>query len=380
MDERFSDIFAECLARLDAGATVDECLVAFPQERAALEGSLRLAARLRALPRPAPLPPAARAAMATQVLGQVAAQRSAITGSVQPGLARSTLRRLDTSAMLAGVLRALGYRGPLSLTWLRLASAAIALILALVLSAGALAAARAIIRVIAPPQATPVPTSAAPTFVPAETFALDGPIEQIAPDSWIVSGIAVAIDSQTVITGTPVVGAIAHIRGVVPANGTLQAQRAAVEVQINIPLVIGPANPSSTNAPQPTPAPTPPVAVPQPTAAPAAPADPFDQLRALLEIGIADGRAGRNGQDLIGRLDEVRQAVAQGNANKAAGQLRGLQDQLRNGARKGTIDPAFAQQALDGIDAIATTYGLRLPSGGGNDERDDEDGDDEGGD
>src|SRR5687767_2553103 len=131
MDDTLSDIFAECLARLDSGATVDECLVAYPQQRAALEAPLRLAARLRTLPRPAPLPLAARAALTTRVLAQVAAQRSAATGSVQSTPARPTPPALDPSAMLAGVLRALGYRGPLSPAWLRLASAAIALILAL---------------------------------------------------------------------------------------------------------------------------------------------------------------------------------------------------------------------------------------------------------
>src|SRR5215211_4244280 len=122
MDDVLSDIFAQCLARLDTGATVDECLAAYSQHRAALEPSLTLAARLRSLPRPAPLAAPARAAIATQVLAQVAAQRSAITGSAKLAPARSTPWRLDSTALLAGVLRALGYRGPLSLTWLRLAS------------------------------------------------------------------------------------------------------------------------------------------------------------------------------------------------------------------------------------------------------------------
>src|SRR5215210_7802030 len=114
MDDALTDIYAECLARLDAGATVDECLVAFPQHRGELEGPLRLAARLRTLSRPAPLPAPARAAIATQVLAQVAAQRSSTSGSVPPAPARSAPRRFDSSAMLAGVLRALGYCGPLS--------------------------------------------------------------------------------------------------------------------------------------------------------------------------------------------------------------------------------------------------------------------------
>jgi uncharacterized protein GlcG (DUF336 family) len=49
---------------------------------------------------------------------------------------------------------------------------------------------------------------------PAATpFTLDGPIEQIAPERWVVNGIAVALDAQTTIMGAPQVGAVVQIRG-----------------------------------------------------------------------------------------------------------------------------------------------------------------------
>jgi hypothetical protein len=388
MDERLSDIYAECLARLDAGATVEECLAAYPQHRAALEGSVRLAARLRALPRPAPLPPATRAAMATQILGQVAAQRSATTGSVRTPM-HSTPRGFDPSAMLAGILRSLGYRGQLSPVWLRLASVAIGLILALILTTGALAAARAIIRAIAPTQPTAAPASTAPTLVPAETFALDGPIEQLAPDSWLVNGMPIIVDTQTTISGVPVVGAVAHIGGVLQDNGGLLARSITVDpaaAPTNPPLgapTSAPAIPPSTSvpvaeaptiapvAPTPTAIPEPPTEltpVPEPPA-PAVSGDLFAQLRALLVAGVADGRAGEDGKELVKKFDEGQAAFASGDLKKTAEKLRELRQKVQEKTREGKMEANFSRQALALIDAIANTYSLDVGAngGGGND-------------
>src|SRR5580765_3842726 len=148
MDEMLADILQTCLMRIDAGASVDECLAAYPQQRAALEAPLNAAAQIRVLPRPV-LPVAARAALETRMLALAADRRataslaSASNGHPPQPAPRSAL---EPAALVAGLLRALGYRGPLALPWLRLASVAIALLLALVLGTGALAAARAIVR------------------------------------------------------------------------------------------------------------------------------------------------------------------------------------------------------------------------------------------
>ncbi len=374
MDDVLSDIYAQCLARLDAGATVEDCLAAYPQQRAALEGPLRLAARLRALPGPAPLPPAARAALATQVLGQVAAQRAASTGSVRTPQPQRTSRAFDPIATLAGVLRALGYRGPLSPTWLRVASVAIGLILALVLSAGALAAARAIIRAIAPPQPTAVPSSTAPTFVPAQTFNLDGPIAQIAADGWVVNGMTVALDAQTAISGTPTVGAMAHVRGMLQDNGTLLARSITVDAAVaptgpsaDAPTAT-PAQPPPTSAPiteVPTPVAEPtlaPTAVPEPPPAPAASGDLFAQLRALLVAGVADGRAGEDGKELVKKFDEGYAAFVGGDMQKTAEKLRELRQKVQEKTREGKMEANFSRQALGLIDAIANNYSLNVAS------------------
>ena len=173
-------------------------------------------------------------------------------------------------AILAGVLRALGYRGSLGQPWLRLAGAAIAIVLALALGAGALAAARAIVNAIHP---QPV---VAPTSVPASTapalglIALDGPIEQIAQEGWVVGGTTVVLTSTTAIEGTPALGAIAHVRGVAQNGGALLAQSIVVE-----PLPTAASTSLPTSIPTATPVPT---ATPALVVAPApAPPDTNEQ-------------------------------------------------------------------------------------------------------
>jgi hypothetical protein len=356
MDDALTDIYAQCLERLEAGATVEECLAAYPQERAALEGLLRLAARLRALPRPAPLPAAARAAIATSVLAEVATQRNVSTSAARSTIAWRPPHPFDPSAMLAGILRALGYRGALSPLVLRLASAAIAVVLALVLGMGVFAAARAIINAIAPqPTATPMPTLA-----PAQTFTLDGPIEQIAPDGWVVNGIPVAIDAQTAIAGTPAIGAVAHLRGLIQADGTLLAQQ--------VTIAASPTPASSAASPAATAVPPAPTAASLPTATSVPPSpvpalatsgDPFEQLRTLIIAGIGDGRAGPHGDELLKRLNDAQEALIKGETKPAGDRLRDMNKWLQDRVRDGKINVAFAQQVAAGIDRIASTYGLQ---------------------
>jgi hypothetical protein len=262
MDEVLADILNTCLLQISAGVSVDDCLAAYPQQRAALEAPLRAAQRLRGLPRPA-LPAAAQTALETRMLALAAQRRAAPALPAAPnGPHPRSSGALGPAALLAGALRALGYRGPLSLPWLRLASAAIALLLVLALGAGALAAARVIVRIIQGPPAPP--TSAPPA---SSRFTLDGPIEQMTPERWVVRGSAVAIGAQTTITGTPRLGARARISGVVRADGARLAQT----ITIGAPPTPG-APPRPTLAPSPTAAtrtPTPkPTATPIPTKTP----------------------------------------------------------------------------------------------------------------
>lgn len=273
-----ADILEQCLERIERGATVDECLAAHPAAQAELELPLRTVAQLRALPRP-PLPAPTRAALETKML-RLAAERRAVqaphhapaNGAARPvPPARRPLRGIDPAAALAGLLGALGFRGTLYQPRLRLAAVAVTIVLAVVLSAGALAAARAVIGIVHP-QPTSAPTAAPLVF--------DGPIEQISEERWVVGGQAVLLNSQTTIRGNAIPGMTAHVHGTLIADGALLADSIVVEVP---PATFAPsAVPTATLAPtalptttstaivSPTVMPTPSADQPQPAAPPTA--------------------------------------------------------------------------------------------------------------
>jgi hypothetical protein len=265
MEDVVPDILDRCLARLADGATVDECLSAFPERQAELELPLRMAARLRSLPRPA-LPPAARANLETQMLALAGARRAASQAASAPQAPRT----FGLDAILAGVLRSLGYGGPLRQPWLRLAAATIAIALVLTLGAGTLAAARAIVSIV-----RPQPT-AAPTVVPSATatplvlMTIDGPIEQIAQEGWVVGGTTVVLTSTTAIEGTPALGASVQVRGVAQEGGALLANSivvAASPTPTSTPAATHTSTPTAAPAPTATPAPTT-TSIPMPTSVP----------------------------------------------------------------------------------------------------------------
>jgi hypothetical protein len=245
MDATADKILETCLARLAAGASVDDCLAAYPAQSAELDKPLRAAAGLMRLPHPA-MSSHTRAALEAQLLARAAARRAASRQS------RSSWRRLGPAAILAGILRALGYGGPLSAPWLRLAAAAIAIVLALLLGVGAYAAARAIFSVVTPP---PAPTPVVAPTAPLATFTLDGIVEQIDEEAWVVSGAPIVIDVQTAITGSAAVGATVHIRGVIRADGARIARSIAVGPPPTAIPAVAPtpfAFPTITPAPIPT--------------------------------------------------------------------------------------------------------------------------------
>ena len=369
MDAQYADQLDECLTRLEAGATVEECLAAFPQDRAALEGPLRSAARLREQPWPA-MPDTARAAIETRVTGRLAALRSGQAPAAPTPPAR---RPLDLSALLGGLLRALGYRGALPQPWLRLAAIGLGIVLALVLGAGAFAAARAIIDVIAP---RPTPPPAATPAASAETFSVTGAIEQIGEGEWVVEGVPVAVDAQTAIEGTPQVGASATVRGVIRDDGALLAQWIALGA---------PASAAPTTQPEPSAAPQPTAAQPEPSAAPpapggAAPSSPLAALRALLEAGVAGGQVQeKDGRDLLRRLDQVERSIAQGKGDQALKRLSDMAQRAGVLVREGKMDAGFGEQVLGGIAAVAEAYGVQVApadvgnQGGGNDDKNKDD-------
>jgi serine/threonine-protein kinase len=129
-----------------------------------------------------------------------------------------------------------------------------------------------------------------------------------------------------------------------------------VPATAEIPATVPPA-PTAMPAPTEVPA----TAPPAPTAIPAPSSAPLDQLRVLLEAGEADGRAGRVGGAMLSDLSKAKQALDDGNKQRAADRLHDLQKRLLEGVKNKKVDADFAQQALAGIDTIASAYGLELP-------------------
>jgi hypothetical protein len=265
MDERLPDMLDQCLERLAGGATVDECLVIYPPQQAELELPLRMAAQLRDLPRPA-MPASTRTRLEAQML-ELAARRAAssTTAAPSPPAAR---RWFSPEAILTSLLATFGYRGSLAKPWLRLAAAAGAIVLAIALGAGALAAARTIVDAIRP-QPTTMPTATQlPTPSPRAALTLNGRIEQMAQERWLVGGTTVVLSSTTRIAGAPAIGALAHIQGSGLGNGAVLANSIAVETPAPTPTSTPttiptqriaptqPAQPSATPIPAPGPAAT----------------------------------------------------------------------------------------------------------------------------
>lgn len=289
MDDGIADILDQCLARIEQGATVEECLAVFPARRAEIELPLRMAAQVAELPRPA-MPGATRAALEAKMLAAAAARRAATAtnGAHKPApqpAAPPSRAPLAQAGILTAILRGLGLSGPSRQPWLRPLALAATIVFALALSAGALAAARALVDIVRPqpaPSATAAPTTAA-TAAPAPRQ-IDGAIEQIAQERWVVGGQVVIVGANTVVDGAPSVGSIAHISGTPAAGGALLADRISVEAPLaptDAPAPAATAVPTETPAPAATAAPkatAAPAAQPQPTAAPeAAPTSPPEQ-------------------------------------------------------------------------------------------------------
>jgi hypothetical protein len=119
----------------------------------------------------------------------------------------------------------------------------------------------------APATAIPISIATAPalgaaTSAPAAPFILDGAIEQLAQERWVVAGTPVVLDTQTTIVGAPALGAMAHIQGELSTDAVLLARTISVEALMATSTVA----PTPTTAPTSTPSPIPP-----PTATPLPP-------------------------------------------------------------------------------------------------------------
>ncbi|MBC8076314.1 MAG: hypothetical protein H7Y32_09600 [Chloroflexales bacterium] len=97
--------------------------------------------------------------------------------------------------------------------------------------------------------------------------------------------------------------------------------------------------------------------------------DAFARLGGLIEAGIAAGKAGEHGEELLEQLGDAQQALEDGDQQQATNTLRAMQQTLLKGVGKDEIAPDFAQQVLRELELLAARAGaaLRVAEGGGND-------------
>jgi serine/threonine-protein kinase len=209
----------------------------------------------------------------------------------------------------------------------------------------------------APPARVSIPPGAAPAR-PAVAAAPSGKPRLLLP----LLGL--------VLLGVFIGGAVLALRGgtspetATPSSAAPTSAAIAAAATAAAPASDAPAPTVPTIAPTSAPAPATavpakPTNVPLPTSAPAATIEPVANLQSLLINGIAAGQvAKKDGQDMLKKLDEVAKALNKGDQEKASNQLRDLLQKVREKARENKMDATLAEQALAGIDQIASTYGL----------------------
>ncbi|MEM8535341.1 MAG: hypothetical protein AAGF95_31190 [Chloroflexota bacterium] len=276
MDHIFADILETCLIRIEAGASIEECLSEYPGYRAELESALQAAVWVRTQPTPQ-MSAASRASLETKMMDAAAARRAAPPSF--PQRVRNTLegwREVGPVGTLASILRSIGYQGSLSPVWLRFVTTVIAAVMALAVGGGVIAGARVIVGVINPqPTVTPTPMPI--------NFVFTGIIEQMNDDSWVVNREnnpqTIIINQDTVVNGAPAVGSTANVTGVVLSGGIRVATDIVVVAPTPTPTLIPTIPPPPTPTPTPTPTLTPttevvPIVVPLPGDDQPAPTDP----------------------------------------------------------------------------------------------------------
>jgi len=64
---------------------------------------------------------------------------------------------------------------------------------------------------------------------PSEEVQFEGIIESLAPGEWVIEGVAVRLDSDTVVEGKPEIGGTAEVQGLLLADGAVLARRIVVQ-------------------------------------------------------------------------------------------------------------------------------------------------------
>jgi hypothetical protein len=390
MDERLSDIVEECLERLEAGISLEQCLASYPLHHSELEELLNAILQVQEYPWPT-MPTTTRATIENRLLTELATQQADSNASTPP----VTVQTIPSRPMefVDRFLRAVGYRGRIEQPWRRLVAIGFGLVLALTLGTGALAAARAIMSTIAP-SATPVPTSTLvpsdgalmATLLPSATLiqspALTSELRFTAtatqsgappPVPTMVQTLLPSTEVvETAILPSPIVSDAVEATATTTPTVMLSAPPTTIPTQLpptSTPIptetstaTLSPlptATQTATHSPTPTETPTPTQLIP--ATAPVAPVDSFEELRALITAGVDDGRAERaGGQFLLKKLEEAQEAAIAGNISQLENRLRNMRLKTDEEIRTGKMDSGFGQEVLDGIAEIAKRYNIQL--------------------
>ncbi len=90
--------------------------------------------------------------------------------------------------------------------------------------------------------------------LPTEEVQFEGVIADISAGQWVVAGVTVRIDGQTQISGTPAVGSVAEVQGLLLPDGAVLGRRIKIQVPVETPTTALEPNTTETPPPDATPA------------------------------------------------------------------------------------------------------------------------------
>ena len=259
------EVMDEALESLLAGESLESVLPRYPEYAAELGPLLTTARAMRQSPQPQ-LPASSLAAILARAQEQTSPRRNGIAPVVPPILTENTTEEhiahtgaenlLRTRQSAAPPAKKISLAGRIA-SWLRvpgpLASVPGAMALALVVLLGLFVVLRSIEQ--EPVNVLPVPTI-------SSQFTLDGNIDRMANDMWVVGGSTIYLDSSTQIVGSPAIGSAAHVEGDI-TTGNRQLAR-LIKVTGTVPATMAPQATAVTEA-SPTFRPTLPAIIGQPT-------------------------------------------------------------------------------------------------------------------
>lgn len=228
MSRKIDTILAECLTALENGATVEQCLRRYPQEAEELRPLLEMWAALQQVP-PAPTPHPAviahgKARMFEAVERRFAPQpRRSLFGSLRlPRWAPAVAMVVIVAMGMAGTTTLAASALPGDLLY-PVKTATESLRLFLTLSPEARAELEAELQAERLEELEAV-------LAEGRTVEINfwGELESWNAESWSVAGQTVRIDAETVIEGTPVIGARVDVWATTTADGELIARRLVV--------------------------------------------------------------------------------------------------------------------------------------------------------